>query len=406
MKHIEYRTISFGADPEFFFQTKGGAVIGAEKVLPKEGVQEFIEQYMYDQYGNLVLDDNGRPTTRMVAKNNGHKYLIIDGVQAEFNVLPNTCRQSFSTNLAICFRKTAEQIHGKDIVASFAQTVEVDKEEMQSLSRDAQQFGCAPSKNAYGRTEVTVKDASKYLSRSAGGHVHIGHAGDGTVERTLKNTDITVPILDIIVGNTCVLLDRDKGNVERRKNYGRAGEYRVPKHGLEYRTLSNFWLRSYQTMSFVLALVRFAVCVAGDEAVSKELLSLVDIEQVAKAINDNDLALAQANFDKVKDFILSIGVKGGSTNENWFPLQGVRMPQFEFFAQKGLNHWFKEDIMKHWVEHQYRNRHGWEGFLENVVAKEMPGYVAPKPVENINSGQVTMTTNANFFTGSTGLTSF
>lgn len=358
---LAYHSLSFGADPEFFFE-KNGEVIGAEKVLPKEGVSN-IERY----YTGKVVDGLQEIGERPI----GDPLIIIDGVQAEFNVVPNHCRQTFSTNLSICFRKIAQEIHGKGITASFAQTVEVDKEEMQSLSKDAQQFGCAPSKNAYGLTKVAVKDASKYYSRSAGGHIHLGGMGNTDTINVLKNADLVVPILDIIVGNTCVLLDLDKGNVERRKNYGRAGEYRLPKHGLEYRTLSNFWLRSYQTMSFVLALSRFAVCIALDPAATEKLMSLVNMEDTQNAINNNDTELAWANFNKIKAFVKSITATDSGTG-NWWPLQGVRMEQFEFFAQKGLDYWFKEDIMKHWVNHSYRDRFGWENFLTFVVAKKMP----------------------------------
>ena len=377
MKKIQYLSVLFGADPEFFFK-QNGSVIGAEKVLPKEGVVQMERYYKYDANGNHERDAKGEYI--ILERAIGGPLIIIDGVQAELNVVPNHCRQSFSTNLSVCFRKIAEQIHGKDITASFAQTVEVDKEEMQTLSKDAQQFGCAPSKNVYGRTKVEVKDASKYYSRSAGGHVHIGHGGSPTVKKVLANTDITIPMLDIIVGNTCVLIDRDPGNIERRKNYGRAGEYRLPKHGLEYRTLSNFWLRSYQTMSLVMALVRFAVCVAGDEAVSKELLALVDLEKIARAINENDAVLAQENFDKIKEIIVSIGVTG--TTDTVFPLQGERVAQFEYFAKKGLDHWFKDDIMTHWVKHDYHVLNGWEQFLDRIVAKKMPSTTTKKVAES------------------------
>lgn len=366
MKKIQYLSVSFGADPEFFFK-QNGAVIGAEKVLPKNGVMRTERFHKLDENGAHVLNEDGLFATE--ERPYGSPLIIIDGVQAELNVVPNHCRQSFSTNISICFRKIAEQIHGKDIIASFAQTVEVDKEEMQTLSKDAQQFGCAPSKNVYGRTKVEVKDASKYYSRSAGGHIHIGHGSNTTVKNVLANTDITIPILDIIVGNTCVLIDRDPGNIERRKNYGRAGEYRLPKHGLEYRTLSNFWLRSYQTMSLVMALVRFAVCVAGDEAVSKELLALVDLEKIARAINENDVKLAQENFESIRDFLSNISVSGYETR---FPLEGERIDQFSYFANKGLDYWFKDDIMEHWCNHQYQNRYGWEEFAARVVAKKMP----------------------------------
>ena len=70
---------------------------------------------------------------------------------------------------------------------------------------------------------------------------------------------LAVKILDIVVGNTCVIMDRAPSQVERRKVYGRAGEYRLPAHGIEYRTLSNFWLRSYQLTHLVFSLARFAI---------------------------------------------------------------------------------------------------------------------------------------------------
>lgn len=360
---LTHYLVVFGADPEFFF-TEKGSVIGAEKVLPKEGVMQMRSQYKMNKDGSNVIETDSygfhHYVTEQVPDTSSPKYIVIDGVQAEFNVIPNHCRQSFSNNLAVCFRKTAEQIHGKGIKASFAQTVEVDKKEMKSLSKEAQRFGCAPSKNAYGRTKVAVKDASKYYSRSAGGHIHIGDNGSSVVKAALNNPDVTVPILDIIVGNTCVLLDRDPGNVERRKNYGRAGEYRLPKHGLEYRTLSNFWLRSYQTMSFVLSLVRFAVNVAINPEATKHLLSLVDMEDIQRAINENDAVLAQQNFDKVKSFLSMLD--GGD-----YPLQGARLERFEYFVSMGLDYWFKEDVMEHWVSHNYHHSNGWEQFIDGVV---------------------------------------
>lgn len=193
-----------------------------------------------------------------------------------------------------------------------------------------------------------------------------------------ENADMVVNILDIVVGNTCVLIDRDPGNIERRKNYGRAGEYRLPKHGLEYRTLSNFWLRSYQTTSFVLALVRFGVCIANNLQATKHLMSLVDPEDITKAINNNDAVLAQKNFDKIKVYLSSLtcGSMSGP-----FPLQGTYVDLFEHFAKKGLDHWFKEDIMQHWLTHNWREKKGWERFLSTVVAPEMPAIAVTNPVE-------------------------
>lgn len=366
MRYIEYFHIYFGADPEFFF-SKDGEVVGAEKILPKDGVSEIVGW----------KDSSGKEPIY------GKPLIVIDGVQAEFNVVPATCRQTFSENLSTCFKKLDAQMKDKGVTANFAQTVDVTEKEMKSLDKKSQQFGCAPSENAYERTKISIKDASKYMKRSAGGHIHIGkYGGRKEIDEVFKNAAHTVKLLDIIVGNTCVLLDRDEGNVERRKVYGRAGEYRLPKHGIEYRTLSNFWLRSYPTVSFVLSLTRFAMNVAADKKVSEEILSRVQMHRVEKAINTNDFALAHENFTLIKDILKDIAPEDGPT----YPLQGRHMEQFEYFMEKGLDVWFKNDIMTHWINHNYRLGHlGWEEFLGRTVAPKselsMENVSRPKTIE-------------------------
>lgn len=340
---ITYLPVMFGADPEFFFEKKGH-VIGAEKVLPKEGVEIVVDRLLKD---DGTIEDVKKPI------------VIIDGVQAEFNVIPATCRQTFSANLIQCFIKAKESM-GSGVTANFGQTVEITSEEMKSLSEKAQQFGCAPSKNAYSESKIAIKDASKYMYRSAGGHIHLGKVSQ-SAEVFTRREDL-VRMLDILVGNTCVLIDRDPGNIERRKVYGRAGEYRLPKHGLEYRTLSNFWLRSYQLTSFVLALSRFAVCVTANKEASDAILARVDMKDIRRAINDNDFDLAYKNFSAIKEVIASIGI-GTST---YFPLEGKRIEYFEVFITKPMQEWFPDEPMVAWLS-PHATYNGWERFIDNIV---------------------------------------
>lgn len=367
-QHINYVGINFGADPELFLK-KGDKIIGSEKIIPEGGVAitgplQFVEGKLQDSRIPLV---------------------IRDGVQVEFNVQPNSCRQVFSTNLRDCFVKLTEQITTEEqksksisyklmgrygrtktkekVVPCFDQTVAITPEEMTSLSIKSQQFGCTPSHNAYGDASQIIEDASQYFSRSAGGHLHLG------LSVTLGDMDKAVKILDVLLGNTCVLLDRHTGNVERRKMYGRAGEYRLPRHGLEYRVLSNFWLRSYQLMSFVTGMARFAISVANDSKAANGLLNLVELNKVQYAINNNDFGLAMENFLDIKDYVANIGLSG--TQEAIFPLEDERADFFLHFVEKGLDHWFKDDILKHWLDHVYSQRNGWERFIDQDVATDM-----------------------------------
>lgn len=328
---IKYKTIMFGADPEFFFSKKG-SVVGSEKVLPKAGIAM------------------------------GEGKIIIDGVQAEFNVAPSYCRQIFAKNLIGCFARLKAESEKVGVKPDFSQTIKLTKKEMDQLSPDSQQFGCSPSNNTYEETGISIKDASQYMYRSAGGHIHMGayYQDDAPL---FKRKEL-VKLLDILLGNTCVLIDRDPGNVERRKVYGRAGEYRLPPHGLEYRTLSNFWLRDYKLMSFVLGMTRFAVCVSADENASQAILNAVDMKSVRLAINNNDFNLAQDNFNAIRDIVS--GISGGTNN---FPLQGGRMKLFEKFVEKGIDHYILNDPMTSWL-HPHARVYGWESFLENFVQEK------------------------------------
>ena len=367
--YIKYIGVTFGSDPEVFLK-KDGKVIGSEKVIPEIG---------FTSRGRTVWDLNGNSTRVPIYS------VIRDGVQAELNVLPHTCRQSFSSHLASEFRLLASKLP-KGVGVDFSATVDVTPEEMESLSPKSQAFGCAPSLNAYGDNEMSIQDASKYYKRSAGGHIHLGFRPTSPQHTTI--------ILDILLGNTCVLLDRDEGNKERRKVYGKAGEYRIPDHGLEYRVLSNFWLRNYQTMSFVLAMARFAIAVAEDAEMSARLLALVNLDKIRYAINNNDYRIALENFGSIKDLVASMShYSDDMRKENpvpyddkihaFLPLEGYRMDLFVKFMEKGLDHWFMPASLAYWVNyalHQDPIPWGWEGFLTHKVALEGVVDNAPKKV--------------------------
>lgn len=359
---IGYRGISFGSDPEFFFVDKDGAVVGAEKVLPVEGLRQAI--------GNTFDGEKYVPTFRTI--------VVIDGVQGELNVVPDSCRQRFSSNLATALRMANGAAMEKGLTISFAQTVEVSKEEMASLSDKAQQFGCSPSHNFYeeGLT-VGVEDASKYFSRSAGGHLHLGIG-----QTSKEDAERIMPVLDILVGNTCVLIDRDRGNIDRRKTYGRAGEYRLPKHGLEYRTLSNFWLRHYVLMSFVTALARFAFNAANNKQFRDALLARVSIDKVRYAINENDFDMALANFEEIKDLIAKATC--GTNPDAVYPLQGKRIASFEHLVKEGLDVFFTQNPMAYWNTHHSGNR-GWERFADEILAPALAEANTPKPAEAVTA---------------------
>jgi hypothetical protein len=214
----------------------------------------------------------------------------------------------------------------------------------------------------------------KYGSWTDDNNEHFSAEGINKILMEGFNPKKLVPLLDILLGNTCVLIDRNEFAVERRKVYGRAGEYRTPKHGLEYRTLSNFWLQSYQIMGFVFGMARFAYIIAVNDLVypekkyGKYILNMVDQENVIEAINNNNFDLAYKNFKKVENIIIELA---GNDNNGRYPLNSTTIKEFHYFVKKGIKYWFKEDPMQHWLNHPNDKTNGWERFAVNTVHNDM-----------------------------------
>jgi hypothetical protein len=333
-KQYDRAYVHFGCDPEFFFR-KDGKIIGSEKILPLNG---------------LDASNTWNKNTKIVR----------DGIQAEMNPYQSHCRELLRGNIEASFITLNKLLKEKPGVSlDFSQNVDITQEEMDSLSHQSKVFGCNPSRNLYDKNAIIpVKDPSKFLSRCAGGHIHLGN-----LECKAKEL---IPILDILVGNTCVMIDRDESNIERRKVYGRAGEYRDHDKHVEYRTPSNFWMRSYQLMSLVMGLARQAVSIVQNRnyKFATELKSKVKMKDIVKAINENDAVLAKKNWIKIRPFLK----KRTPINQD-FALTSENIKDFEFFIRKGIDHWFSKDIMKNWTTSKGLT-YGWENFLEKVVRPE------------------------------------
>ena len=354
---IQHNAVMMGCDPEFFFEKKG-QIIGSEKVID---IKKGLPIKLYKSGSNPSIGK-------------GESKFIVDGVQAELNPKPDTCRARLGNEISQCFSLLYEKMQtDKELSINFNPTVQITKNELMSLDEQSRKFGCTPSKNTDKKlnNSICVKDATKYKYRSAGGHIHLGFQGcESKIKTVMKEPERLIQIMDIIVGNTCVLIDRDIGNIERRKNYGRAGEFRTPPHGIEYRTLSNFWLKSYPLMSFVMSLARFSVNILANTMpgrdYEKELLSLIDMKKIKKAINTNDFNMAWNNFQKIKPFLARITPENES-----FPLTQNNLKNFEFFIKKGINYWFKEDPLQHWMKIPEGHTAGWETFLRDTVSPKM-----------------------------------
>jgi len=351
---------TLGCDPELFL-AQDGKVVGAERFIPAKGLKS-----SYSTYSDT-------------------KNIVLDGVQVELHTDPTTCRAGVGNQLSAIFKTLkAELDKTKGLSASFAPVVKMSKADLAALSEKARELGCMPSLNAYD-ANASIKVAKDFTTRSAGGHIHVGLTSNEAIRSTLKDPIKLVNIFDAIIGIPSVLIDRSEDAAERRKTYGRAGEHRLPSYGIEYRTLSNFWLKSYQLMSLVMGLAKLSVNIVSTENFTKNvnrwdsaktLLDKLDLNKVKEAINQNNYDLALECWEPVEAFIRNhvIRFKDYTSRDDYiFPLDNAPgvLENFKFFHEEikanGIERWFPLDPMEHWCSINEGHGVGWESFLDQVV---------------------------------------
>jgi hypothetical protein len=357
-----YFDYSIGCDPELFITYEAGkvrkrkAIVGSELIVPFDGKQVKHDIYQAGSY-------------------------VRDGVQVELHPKPSSCRESVAFWMSAIFRDLDKQVKkkgselGLPLKIDLTPVVKLSKGDLMKLSPLSQKLGCNPSLNIYGR-KSPEKDGSKYLIRSAAGHIHMGSSA------LMKSNPIRVEhidyvrAMDVLVGLTSVLIDRHPLAAERRKVYGLAGEYRTPSYGVEYRTLSNFWLHSYPLFSFVMGMAKVALWAATDKVGYKEakpeavLYKGLDFAKVEQAINTNDYDLAFGLYQNhVRPFLAQfeshIGVHKGNVNEFGFFLKKIREAELGG-NETPLKVWFKEDAVEHWSGGNLTG-HGFENFMATTV---------------------------------------
>jgi len=196
-----------------------------------------------------------------------------DNVLAEINIVPATDKGTFIYRINKVLTQLRE-LTQCDLEVKPSHHFTVDY--LKSLGGKAVVFGCDREFSAY--TDQPIPKPNPYTTlRTAGGHVHIGSEG--------LDCPQLVKTLDLYLGVPSVLKDPDK---ERRALYGQAGSYRPKPYGLEYRTLSNFWLSSEELMQWVFdtslkAVQEYKGVRLPDPDVIRECINNSD-EQVAKEL--------------------------------------------------------------------------------------------------------------------------
>ena len=282
--------LSFGSDPEF--------------MLVRDG-----------RYFSAIEIIQGSIDNRINIK--GHQFYW-DNVLAECAVRPAIGSQKFIESLKECFDIFSKMVHPYKLKIQASQ--EYPDSELQSA--EARIAGCKPDFCAYELKQVmppTIEIESQSL-RTCGGHIHLG-SNKGALVSDGYEPIVIVYLLDLFVGIPSLFLDQDKTSYNRRELYGQAGRYRVKSYGLEYRSLSNFWLTSPKLVKLIYNLCEFVVKFV-EEGKSEELWEFdeeiffnsddlskaftcksYNAKEIKKIIDHSDLKKASKYMTYIKKFL-------------------------------------------------------------------------------------------------------
>ena len=245
--------ILIGSDPEAFVRNKQtGEIVSAIGLIPGDKDRP----YAISEEGHAVQTDN---------------------VMVEFCVPAAKSAQQLNQDIKFCL-DTLNKMLPDELEVVILASATLDKKYLRS--KKARLFGCDPDFNVYTLQPNIAPNAKNNYLRSAGGHIHIGYE-DVKFEMNLK----IVQAMDLFLGLPSLILDKD---TERRKMYGKAGCFREKNYGVEYRTLSNFWIASEESINWAFNQSHRAV----NFALTEDWLDDELILQIQLAINTFDLDLA------------------------------------------------------------------------------------------------------------------
>lgn len=217
-----------------------------------------------------------------------------DNVLIEFDINPHDNFMGFNQNLMRGVQLCNDLVNALDMeIAPSTSSHVFTAEQIASFHKRALEFGCEPDFNALTGLRNPKPKAADPGLRTAGGHVHFGfdHLGTWNTE----NQKILGVMCDYFLALPSMLIDPDD---RRRELYGKAGACRWKPYGIEYRTLSNFWIFDEANRRFVFDQANKAYNSTVDRDYHR-MVSIVDPNTIQEIINTNNKHQAEFFLKKL-----------------------------------------------------------------------------------------------------------
>ena len=222
-----------GADPEIFLQ--------------HTNTRQFISAH------GLIKGTKENPTK---VRYGAHQ---VDGMALEFNIEPALTQKHFTRNILNVKASLERKIKKVAPNLSLAVTpvAHFTQKHMEKTPDEAKILGCEPDYNAY-TGDLNQPPNANTRMRTCAGHIHIGWTeGKDPLEQIhFEDCKRITQALDNSLYIFSHLWDTD---TKRRQLYGKPGAFRPKPYGVEYRVLSNAWLKDKTLIDFVFA-VTTLVC--------------------------------------------------------------------------------------------------------------------------------------------------
>lgn len=200
-----------------------------------------------------------------------------DNVALEFNIPASASKAEFTDNISSAMG-FLEQVMKDRYQLQFVKESAVSFPSDELIDPASWIFGCDPDYNAWTHAQNSKPSAKDPNLRSCGGHVHVGISASKNDKARL------IRIMDLVQGVPSVLMD--EGTL-RKQLYGKAGAFRFKPYGVEYRTLSNFWVFKQPYVEWIYDTTERAVSM-----MEEGFDAIVDKDAILTAINDNDKPVA------------------------------------------------------------------------------------------------------------------
>lgn len=219
-----------------------------------------------------------------------------DNVAVEFATVPAKDKGDFVHQIRESMKDALLMIP-KDHILAVEPSAEFDEDQLDHP--EAQEFGCDPDYNAW-TVEMNEKPwCGSSGFRSCGAHIHVGGLNDdGTPIEGLeflldfKGKIAMVKGMDLFHGTVSATLDNSEAAIRRRELYGKAGSHRPTEYGVEYRVLSNYWMKTPTLVMLMDSMTRDVAELVGSGNL-EAILAEVGEHELQNIINDGDVEAAQ-----------------------------------------------------------------------------------------------------------------